>query len=262
MKKIFIASLLVAASVISTSASAAILELNGNIANGMLANGNHKPVFTGLSSLTGDYTINSLSYSFTFTDDGTDTWSSSPTTQKTTIGKYQDHPWTDWKYREVDVVNTTVRTSQQESAALWFGDLLLGTDSTKLTTSQKVTDAYSYLHYDGKECEKVGRKEKCTYYKSAVNNTDMLVSKDYTGSFTIAGVTSNQSIIQHLLDNNGLNFKLKIGGDLLLTGSQVMLDYTKVELPAEVPEPSSILLAGAGLAAIGFARRRRGAAKA
>lgn len=259
MKTILATVLFTAVCAITTSASATVLDLDTTFGNGHLS-GAYNPVYTGLSNLTGPYAINSLSFTFSFKDDGTDTWTKSTSTS-TNYGAYKPHPWTNWKYRDVDVTKTTTRTSEQESATLSFGDLVLGTGTTKLFTSQEVTDSYSYLHFDSLECSKQRHGKKCTYYKSVVTNTDILVSNNYKGDFTFSGTTTNESLIKHLLDNQGLTLNLAIGGDLLLTGSKVWLDYTQLEIPAEVPEPSSLLLGAVGLAAVGFVRRRRNGAR-
>lgn len=261
MKKIFGTALLAVACAISTSASAAILDMDSTFGPGKLSSGSYNPVYGGLSNLTGNYEVNSLSFSFTFLDDGTDTWSKSTKTT-TTVGNYQPHPWTDWMYRNVGVTNTTTKTSEQESAMLMFGDLVLGSGATKLLTTQETTGSYSYLHYDGKECKKQKHKEKCTYYKSVVTNTDVLIKNDYKGGFELTGTITEKSLIQQILEHGALSLNLAIGGDLMLTGSKVSLDYTQIETPAEVPEPASLLLGAAGLAAIGFLRRRRSAAQA
>jgi hypothetical protein len=165
-------------------------------------------------------------------------------------------------YREVGVTNTTTKTSEQERATLTFGDLVLGSGATTLHTTQETTGSYSSLHYDGAECRNQKHKQKCTYYKSVVTNTDVLIKNDYKGGFELTGTITEKSLIQQMLEHGALSLNLAIGGDLMLTGSKVSLDYTQIEIPAEVPEPSSVLLAGAGLAAIGFLRRRRSAAQA
>lgn len=261
MKKMFGTALLAAACALSTSASAAVLEMDSSFGPGKLSNGTYNPVYGGLSNLTGNYEVNSLSFSFKFLDDGSDTWSKSTKTT-TTYGDYQPHPWTNWKYREVGVTNTTTKTGEQESATLSFGDLVLGSGATSLFTTSEVTDSYSYLYYDGAECKKQNHKKKCTYYKSVVTNTDVLVKNDYRGGFDLTGTITDKSIIQQILGHGSLALSLAIGGDLMLTGSKVSLDYTQLEIPAEVPEPSSLLLGAAGLAAIGAARRRRNAMRA
>jgi|GEM_PF-1186495 len=264
MKQI-ITALLLAAATLSTTAAAAPISLNGSLANGMLDQGSYKVAFINDTPLPEKYTFNSLSYSFSFKDDGElMKLTSTSDRDEGEYGKVKNGKST----RDVTVTNTHTYTGEQESAALWFGDFLLGNGSTQLFESSYTSPSSFQEIYDGQKCTKwfffICKQSHSQY--SDTTTTTTTVKKAYTGEFTISGTVTNQSIIDALLNDGQLTFKLKVLGDLMLTNSELLLDYTKVEEPTEepgeVPEPSSVLLAGAGLAAIGFLRRRRTAAQA
>ncbi|WP_313166234.1 PEP-CTERM sorting domain-containing protein [Massilia oculi] len=264
MKKIVIAALLAATCALSTTASAAVVAMDGSFASN-LNNKTYDAVFSAKSLLPDNYTVNSLSFSFSFLDNGgtLKNLGTKQTAYDASAYKLHSSSWfTDIYLRNVKATNTTTFASEQETASLSFGDLVLGQGATNYVESSKDKGSKTTRVVDSERCVVFW----CEYKKSDVTTKSVELTKDYSGAFTISGVTTDQSIIDQLLGNGELALSLNIFGKLKLTGSEVLLDYTKVEAPTEepgeVPEPSSVLLAGAGLAAIGFLRRRRSAAQA
>lgn len=265
MKKIVIAALLAATCALSTTASATVVEMKGSFASN-LSNETYNATFSAKSLLPDNYTVNSLSFSFSFLDNGGTLKNLGTKQTAYDAGAYTLHSdtyLTDIYLRNVKATNTTTYASEQETASLSFGDLVLGKGATNYREKTVDKGFKDTRVIDSEHCEWL---VFCTYYKSDVKTKSVELTKDYTGAFTISGVTTDQSIIDQLLGNGELALNLNIFGKLKLTDSKVLLDYTKVETPVEepgeVPEPSSVLLAGAGLAAIGFLRRRRTAAQA
>ncbi len=259
MKKIIITALLAATCAISASASAEVISLDGSFGSN-LTNKTYDAVFK--SNLDGKYEMNSLSFSFSFLDNGGTFKTSDPKQTSYHAGNYKWSHSLDAYLRKVDIGQTITKTSKQETAQLSFGDLVLGSGVTTYTETSENGGTNTVRVYDGKDCFLFW----CDYYKSDVKTKTTIVTQDYTGGFSITGTINDRDLINQLFNNGDLSLSLKVVGNLLLTGSNVILDYTKVEEPAEepgeVPEPSSVLLAGAGLAAIGFLRRRRSAVQA
>ena len=252
MKKLITTALLTTLCIISATALATPIAMTGAFASSDLANNNYSAAFSGKSFLPTDYTVNSLAYSFSFRDDGTDmSTTSAPVSTSSSMTGWLPHTAVSFA-RYLTNYATVERTSQQESAALSIGDIVLGTGSTALSESSKITSSPLHAKYEGKGCF----YSHCYafYTKSWTDTTT--ITRDYTGDFTISGIISNGSIIDELLRSDQLTLNLKVAGDLILTNSQLLLDYTEVVASAEVPEPSSILLALAGLASLGAVRRR------
>lgn len=261
MKKIFATALLTTLCALSASASATTIALDGSFGADKLANNTYSTVFSGKSSLPVDYTVNGLSFSFTFIDAGGNFKDAAPVQTSYHATGYGFHSY-DWRSltfaRYVDITQNIVRSSEQETAQLSIGNVVLGSGSTTLETSTINGGSTFNRVHDQAYCFGI----YCKYFDSKITTrTDILV-KDYTGGFTISGNITDQSIIDQLLASGELAFNLNIGGKLQLTDSSVVLDYTKVEAPAEVPEPSGVLLVAAGLAALGLARRRSKAVSA
>jgi hypothetical protein len=262
MNKLVIAALL--ATTMSTGALAAPIALDGSFATN-LSNKTYDAVFSGKSFLPENYVVNGLSFSFSFLDAGGNFKDAAPvqTGFKSTDYGYHSQDWRSVTYaRYVNIEQTITRSSEQETAQLSIGDIVLGSGATTLTEKTSAGGSDFKRVHDAAYCAFIF----CKYYDSKITTKTSILTKDYTGGFTISGIITNQSIIDQLLGNGELTLSLDIFGKLKLTDAQVLLDYTKVEAPAEqpgeVPEPSSVLLAGLGLAAIGFLRRRRAAAQA
>ena len=257
MKKIITTALLVATCAISASASAEVINLDGSFGSKM-STGTYNNVFK--SGLTGEYDVNSFSFSFTFTDFGDTVWNAGEA-YGFKQGELSDYKYSLSKRRWENSRKNTQHidmTSLQETASLMFGNTALksgGTEKNTWTKDHSVDDVTQLCWWGICAPKFTTTTTTTTYHKT-----------DYTGPFTISGIVSDKNIIDQLFNNGDLSLSLKIFGNLKLTDSKVSLDYTKVEEPAEepgeVPEPSSVLLAGAGLAAIGFLRRRRNAAQA
>lgn len=254
MQKALVTALLAAAFAVSTSASAETISLTGSFGN-KLATNTYDTVFK--SNLTGQYDVNSLSYSFTFTDFGDTAWSHG-NAYNIKNGKPSNYSLAfPWFVRDVTNTQHVNKTSQQETAALMFGNTVLDSGGTEKKTSTDKVNVNTQTT-DGIVCSWF----YCSLGFTDVTTTTTYHKTDYTGPFTISGIIDDKNIIDQLIGTGELSLSLKVFGNLLLTGGGIVMDYTTVEAPAEVPEPSSLLLAGAGLAAVGFARRRRTAAKA
>jgi len=265
MNKSIITALLAATFAFSTTATAAPVALDGSFSTN-LSNKTYDAVFSGKSFLPENYTVNGLTFSFSFLDNGGTFTSKNPVQTHYSASNYTYRNggfFSDTNYRrDISITNKVETTSEQETAQLSFGDIVLGSGATTAVVDSKSSTANS---------SKLDKRNNCgwfycdNYYSDTATKTKTIIT-DYTGGFTISGVVTDQSIIDQLLNTGDLALSLKIFGNLLLTSSEVKLDYTKVETPVEepgeVPEPSSVLLAGAGLAAIGFLRRRRNAAQA
>ena len=263
MKKMIIAAALVA-SALSTTAMATPITMDGAFSTS-LDNKSYDAVFSGKSFLPENYLVNGLSFSFSFLDAGGVFKDSKPVQTSYQATGYDYHSMGNNSItlaRYVDIGQTITRSSERETAQLSIGDLVLGTGATTLSEKNSVVGSSFQRVNDATYCTHYG----CMHWDSKITTRTNLLTKDYTGGFTISGYTTNQSIIDQLLDNGELTMRLDIFGKLKLADANVSLDYTEVEAPAEepadVPEPSSILLAGAGLAALGFVRRRRAVAHA
>lgn len=259
MKKTIITALLAATCAISTSAFAVSLEMKGAFQRN-LANDSYDATFR-FEQPTDNYKVNGLTFSFSFLDAGgvfnvVDTKRTSYSE-----GAYKHDYfglWSETLVRKVAISQDVYRTSTQETAQLSFGNLVLGTGGTNMVSDpRKPQKPDSDRTNDSVDCNIV---LYCTYKDSKTTTTTTFVDTDYTGSFTIKGTTTDEALIAQLMTTGELLLNLDIVGKLKLTGSKLDLDYSIVDVPAEVPEPSSLLLAGAGLAAVGFARRRSSAA--
>jgi hypothetical protein len=251
MKKLAATALLTAFCAISTAASATPITLTGSMGATALSNATYNAIFSGKSVLPQDYTINALSFSFSFTDDGSDSWTTSaPVVTNSSTGNYSYDGFFSWSYSRDKTVNQTVtKTSDQESAILSLAGIQVGSGATALNQSSSTSSNYTQT-YDGYSCSWV-----CyDYYTDTTTNTTT-VTKDYTGAFTISGTVTNQQILDKLLQDDQLAVSLNVMGDLKLTAATLLLDYTKVET-GKVPEPSTIVLALGGLLGLGVARRR------
>jgi len=260
MKKTIITALLAATCAISTSAFAEIVEMNGSFGRN-LANNNYNATFS-FDQPTDNYKVNGLSFSFSFLDNG-GTFSVVDTKRTGySEGNYKHDSygiWSETLLRQIDISQDVYRTSAQETARLSFGNLVLGNGGTNLVSGTRgaANDPTSSRINDGYRCNFLAY---CTYKDTNTTTTTTFVTDDYTGGFTIKGSTTDEALIAQLIGSGELLLNLDIVGKLKLTASKLEVDYSILEVPAEVPEPSSLLLAGVGLAAVGFARRRRSSA--
>lgn len=252
MKNAIIAALLATTCAISTSASAETISLSGSFGDKLTTN-TYDTVFK--SNLSDQFSVNSLSYSFTFTDFGDTVWTDGKA-YNIKNGKPTNYSLAfPWFVRDVTNTQDVNKTSKQETAALMFGNTELDSGGTEKKNSTKDIDASTQTS-DGLVCKWF----YCSLGFTDVTTTTTYHKTDYTGPFTISGIIDDKNIIDQLIGTGEFALSLKVFGNLMLTGGGIDLDYTTVEAPSEVPEPSSLLLAGAGLAAVGFARRRRSTA--
>lgn len=250
IKKFVGSALFAACAALSTVASATPVTLTGSIANNtLLSNGTVSGVFDGTSVLPTDYTINSLTFSFTFLDDTDPLTSSTTVTGKTSTG-YDAYSWLTY-VRDVTTTQTVTQTGQQESVSLALAGVTVGSGATTATQTSSTTTSSGQLSLDSVYCFLACLTKYSDNITVTTTNTT-----DWTGSFTISGTVTDASILSQLLSNDQLLYSLTTSGDVYLTSAQLNLDITPTtQASSAVPEPSTILLALAGLGGIGLGRR-------
>lgn len=269
---------------LSVPAVAAPITLNASI--GGLLSGAQQGRFDASSVLNGNYKINSLSYSFNFADDG-DMVRGNPTAGAATNYTNYLQVGSNGLINDPDNRGETIVTrsfsrdvtnyknvqglDQQESAVLSLAGIQVGSGATKKT--EWIDIEKSAVDSRSQPTNKIAGFEKCDsngnncswqqgkwdYYTDNVKTETKVNNTAWTGIFDISGVTTNETIIQQLLGQKYLDFGLALTGDLFLSSANITLDVT--EIPAEVPEPSTVLLMLAALGGLGYSMRRRSAKK-
>lgn len=242
----------VTATVLFSSAAGAMpVTLNGSIANGTLLNaGTYTSSFDGTSVLPTDYTINSASFSFSFldNDDGLSYGNKVTGNTNWSIKHYQNHYF--WK--AITTSYSVAAKGQKESVGLTLGGVNYGSQQTASSTTTQTKVVQGSTDYYGEGCH---NGYGCGYIFGTEYASTTTTTQDWTGAIAFAGVITNESIIDQILQNDLLSFSFNVGGNLFLTNAQLVLDIT--ETPAgEVPEPSTIFLALAGVAGLAFSRRK------
>lgn len=243
-----------AAILLSSAAMATPITLNGSIANNTLLNNNtYTGSFNGTSVLPADYKINSLAFSFTFLDNNDEMTYGKKIVGDTdyVITSYNGHAFE----KDVTTSYAATNTGKKENVALTLGGVNYGTKETAASTKTDTKVVEGARTDEGHGCHYVFFCGKL-YYTAFTSTTT--TTNDWTGAISFSGLITNQSIISQILQNDLLNFSFKVGGDLMLTSSQLVMDITETpKAPvAEVPEPSTIFLALAGLAGLAVSRRK------
>ena len=270
---------------LSLPAAAAPITLTATL-DGLLSNTQQGRFTLGNGFNGGNYKIDSLTFSFNFSDDGDRVLYGDAALDHSDIGAYAksaaDRSVPDtanpgrtvlMRYFSRDVTHhyNVLGMGEQESAVLSLGGIVVGSNGTTMSeTSSSATVGPVPTAQDAKfiagvktGCDSNGNN--CTgwqpgqwqFYTDNVSTTTTTTTQSWTGDFDISGTTTNRDIIDQLLNNKFLDFGLDLTGDLFLRGAQISFDLVEVE--AEVPEPSSVLLMLAALGGLGYSMRRRGA---
>lgn len=272
----------VLACTLSAPVAAAPISLNATL-DGLLSN-SAQGKFDASSALNGNYKIDSLTFTFSFNDDGdvinygdAQRTAYTPTTSYKKDGKAgtatapNGHKVSTQSYtRDATSFETVLGLGQQESASLSLAGIDVGYGETELSkaTSKSTSAGRSPVGQDPDKTD--SGYEKCfwlffyicnweqgtwKYYTDNVKTVTTTDTQTWTGSFDITGTTTDRSIIDQLLNNKYLDFGLGLTGDLFLTNAQI--DFEATEIAAEVPEPSTALLMLAALGGLGYSMRRR-----
>lgn len=266
---------------LSAPAFATPVTLTSSIANNTLLNKtSYTGAFNGTGVLPASYTINSLSFSFNFKDNTDDaiTYGTAQAGTKTTgdyvqVNKTVADDGTVKKYFERDVVQnySVLNSSAQESVSLALAGVNMGSGATSMTSSSTPQTSLSTPTL----VNKTGFDTKCTsvnpvfgncdettpgawnYYTDNTSTKTVTTLQDWSGNFDISGTTTNQQIINQLLNSNALQFGLTVSGSVILANANITLDITE----KAVPEPSTLALMLAAMGGLGYSMRRRSAKK-
>lgn len=262
----------------SPASMATSLTLNSSIDGTYLNSGSHNGLFDGTSVLPLNYQINSASYVFNFSDDQ-DSVISQTIDNGISISQYlyirTDFSGADYysTYERSSISRKTVQQNgESEAVSVSLGGKDVGSGSTTIASSSitgspvytnQTLDTWNgspgyYYSCGNNSCWASGNING--YYTNHFTQTTTS-STDWSGTFSLSGNITDQSVLDQILNTGLLPFALGVTGDLSLTSARLTLDYSEIAFaPANtnsIPEPSSLLLGLAGLGGLRLVRRRR-----
>jgi hypothetical protein len=230
-----------------------------------LANSTYQSSFDGLADLPGRFTVNSIDFSFVFSDDISDPFTSvnagrsSSAATSSLAGKSSTVT--------TSVTQLITRSGEREAVQLSLGSLVFSGSSGALkATTEKIIDyglktrgATSYAKLNGDACVLTASNAatcKAISNYAVTNTTTYTTTTDYGGDITLNGsLMDDGKLLAYLQQNKLLNFSLGVTGDLNLVDAYLNLDITDT---TPVPEPGSqALFAIALTGVVGALRARR-----